>query len=378
MLQREWQPARCAMNDLYRIVDANINRVSEGLRVLEDTARLHLNDKGLCAATRSLRHRTRELGAQLGGACLAARSAETDVGLAVSREAQDNERTSLSGLVTANFKRVQEGLRVLEETLRLLGHRETAKEYELLRFEVYSLEPRYAPLLRQHRAASLLDTDLYGITAEEHSRGRSNVQVVAEMLAAGIRLIQYREKRKAFAERYWECREIRRLTRETGAILIVNDHPELALMAQADGVHLGQEDYPPEAVRALIGEEMLIGVSTHSPTQARDAVARGADYIGVGPIYPTLTKGTHVDPVGLDYLDYVVANVSIPFVALGGITASNVREVGRHGARLVAMAKEIVSADDIGAKVAEIREAFALGRTEAEATDASRSVERCI
>jgi len=346
------------MNDLYRLVDANLNRVSEGLRVLEDLARLQLEDGPLCAELRAFRHRVRQGAKHLAAPCLTARAAESDVGLAVSKESRSDARLSLRALVAANFKRVQEGLRVLEESLKLLGHYPLAKQYEDLRFCAYSLESRYVSLLAPERATLLPETDLYGMTAEKYSRGRDNVQVAGEMLAAGIRIIQYREKEKDSGDIYRECREIRRLTREEGATFIVNDHPELALMVEADGVHLGQDDYPIEAVRALVGPKMLIGLSTHSPQQATDAATRGADYIGVGPLYSTLTKERPTPAVGLEYLDYVVANIKVPFVALGGVKLSNVAEVRRRGARLVAMASGIVGAADIGERVREIRAAI--------------------
>ncbi len=211
---------------------------------------------------------------------------------------------------------------------------------------------------RRARARAALDTDLYCLTAEEHSLGRSNVQVVAEMLEAGVKLIQYREKEKETGAKYRECQEIRRLTREAGAVFIVNDHADLALMVEADGVHLGQDDYPIEPVRALVGEEMLIGVSTHSPAQAEDAMRRGADYIGVGPLFRTFTKKNVCEPVGLEYLDYAVANVPIPFVAIGGIKIHNVAEVRHHGARCIALVTEIVGAPNIRARIAEIQAAL--------------------
>ncbi len=204
------------------------------------------------------------------------------------------------------------------------------------------------------RARAALDRDLYCITAEEYSLGRSNLQVVAEMLEAGVGLVQYRAKEKEASDKYRECQEIRRLTREAGATFIVNDHPDLALMVEADGVHLGQEDYPIEAVRRLVGEEMIIGISTHSPLQAEEAIRRGADYIGVGPLFPTFTKKNVCEPVGLAYLDFAVSHISIPFVAIGGIKAHNVAEVRRHGARCMAIVTEIVGAPDIRQKVAEI------------------------
>lgn len=214
------------------------------------------------------------------------------------------------------------------------------------------------------RARASLDTDLYCITAEEYSLGRSDVQVVAEMLEAGVRLVQYRAKEKNASDRYRECQEIRRLTREAGATFIVNDHPDLALMVEADGVHLGQEDYPIEAARQLVGKEMIIGVSTHSPLQAEDAIRRGADYIGVGPLFRTTTKKNVCEPVGLDYLDYAVSRVSIPFVAIGGIKVHNVSEVRRRGARCIALVTEIVGASDIRRTISEILAALKQGEAE--------------
>jgi len=204
------------------------------------------------------------------------------------------------------------------------------------------------------RARAALDTDLYCITAEEYSLGRTDVQVVAEILEAGVRLVQYRAKEKNASDKYRDCQEIRRLTHEAGATFIVNDHPDLALMVEADGVHLGQEDYPIEAVRQLVGKDMIIGISTHSPVQAEEAVRRGADYIGVGPLFRTATKKHVCEPVGLDYLDYAVSHVSIPFVAIGGIKVHNVSEVRGHGARCIALVTEIVGAADIRRTISEI------------------------
>jgi thiamine-phosphate pyrophosphorylase len=200
-----------------------------------------------------------------------------------------------------------------------------------------------------------LETDLYGITAAEYSLGRSNVEVVRQMLAAGIKMIQYREKERKLGEQYRECREIRQLTRDYDACFIVNDHLDLAMAVGADGVHLGQDDLPVVEARRLLGERMIIGLSTHSPEQAQAAVQAGVDYIGVGPLFKTFTKKDVCDPVNLSYLDYIVANHTLPHVAIGGIKEMNVAEVARHGARCMALVTEIVGAPDIGAKIAAVR-----------------------
>ncbi len=214
-------------------------------------------------------------------------------------------------------------------------------------------------MARRPGLAGLLAADIYGITAEEYSRGRTNVEVVRHMIEAGIKVIQYREKDKSMREKYRECAQIREMTRAAGVTFIVNDHVDLALLVGADGVHVGQDDLPPEKIRALVGDEMIIGMSTHSPAQARAAVESGVDYIGVGPLFATSTKKDVCAPVGLQYLEYVVNNLDIPFVAIGGIKEHNIAEVARRGARCIALVTEIVGAADIAAKVRALRAAIA-------------------
>ncbi|MCG8400210.1 MAG: thiamine phosphate synthase [Firmicutes bacterium] len=217
-------------------------------------------------------------------------------------------------------------------------------------------------MVQKSATGGLPAADIYGITAGEYSLGRSNVEVVRQMIAAGIRIIQYREKDKTLGEKYHECQQIRAMTREAGVTFIVNDHVDLALLVGADGVHVGQDDLPPDKIRALAGDGMIIGMSTHSPAQARSAAAGGVDYIGVGPIFATKTKRDVCDPVGLEYLDYVVNNLNIDFVAIGGIKEHNIHEVARRGARRIALVTEIVGAADITAKVRALR--AAAGRKE--------------
>lgn len=210
--------------------------------------------------------------------------------------------------------------------------------------------------MEKEKLQQFFATGLYAITGEKHSRGRSNIQVVEELIAAGVKIIQYREKEKKPLYKYQECLQIRELTQKAGVLFIVNDDLDIARLVGADGVHVGQEDLPLALVRKLVGQEMIIGVSTHSPEQAQEALQGGADYIGVGPIFPTQTKEKAEQPVGLEYLDYVVEKIPLPFVAIGGIKAQNIREVRRRGARCVALISELLGAPDIRAKVQELRE----------------------
>jgi thiamine-phosphate pyrophosphorylase len=207
------------------------------------------------------------------------------------------------------------------------------------------------------------DTDIYGITAHRFSLGRTNVEVVRAMLQAGIRIVQYREKDFSMLQKYRECVQLRDMTADYGACFIVNDDVDLALAVQSDGVHIGQDDLPPRVVRELAGEDMIIGVSTHSPEQADAAVKQGiADYIGVGPLYGTAIKKEPMAPVGLGYLEYVVRQHRIPFVAIGGIKEHNVSEVVAHGGKCVCLVSEIVGAPDIAGKVEAIRARIAAAR----------------
>jgi len=197
-----------------------------------------------------------------------------------------------------------------------------------------------------------LPQGIYGITAEKFSKGRDNVTVVREMIAGGVTTVQYREKHtsKSFRSMYEECVAIRRLTRESGVLFIVNDYVELAMLAGADGVHVGQDDLPVAAVRERVGAK-IIGLSTHSASHARAALDAGADYIGAGPIFTTQTKEDVCAAVGLEYLDHVISTVPVPVAAIGGIKLHNIDQVLAKGARTICLVTEIVQADDIAAMV---------------------------
>jgi thiamine-phosphate pyrophosphorylase len=206
-----------------------------------------------------------------------------------------------------------------------------------------------------------LPAGLYGITAEKFSNGRTNIEVVEQMIKGGIKIIQYREKRpsKSYNTILEECRQIRALTRAAGVTFIVNDYVDVALLVDADGVHVGQDDLPVGEVKKLLGREKIVGLSTHSPKQAEEAVRAGADYIGVGPIFATRTKDDVCDPVGFTYLDWVFENISLPFVAIGGIKLNNIDQIVLRGVKTICLVTEIVGATDIVARVDELHMALA-------------------
>ncbi len=195
---------------------------------------------------------------------------------------------------------------------------------------------------------------VYGITGDNFAHGKSNLECVKAMIEGGIKIIQYRDKTKSIKEKVKEAKEIRELCRKHGVVFIVNDHIDIALLVDADGVHIGQDDMSPADVRKLIGNNKIIGLSTHSEEQGMKAyLDPDVDYIGVGPIFPTTTKDTA--PVGLEYLEYVVKNLHLPFTAIGGIKEHNLHEIISRGAKNVCLVSDIVGAPDIAEKVRELQ-----------------------
>ena len=340
-----------------RLLDANINRSAEGLRVLEDIARFSLDNQKLSSAIRSLRHRVRDLFKGREHTLLSARDSASDVGQLTSQQSTGDQRRGLKDTALSNFKRVQEAARSIEEILKTNGEYHAGKSVEELRFSVYELEAELISFFNRG-----LPVGIYGILGEKFSLGRSNVDVARQMVEAGVSVLQYREKLKDknIKTIYEECLTIRQITRDAGVPFIINDYVDIALMVEADGVHQGQDDIPIKALRK-IAPDMLIGCSTHSPEQAQQAIADGADYLGVGPIFTTQTKEDVCAAVGLEYLEYVVKNHDIPFVAIGGIKRNNLPQIMASGAKTVCLVTEIIGAEDIGKRMKEILEIFNSG-----------------
>ncbi len=205
------------------------------------------------------------------------------------------------------------------------------------------------------------ETDIYALTDSKLSLGRPLEYVARALLDSGVKILQYREKKAKAGQMLEECRLLRALTLKAGACFIVNDHVDIALLVDADGVHVGQEDLPVPEVRRLVGPHKIIGLSTHNAQQLQEAKDLGADYVGVGPIFATQTKEDVCAPVGYEYLDHAAKHSALPFVAIGGIKEHNIAQVVRHGAYCCALVSELVGAQDIGAKVHSVRLAMQEG-----------------
>jgi thiamine-phosphate pyrophosphorylase len=327
--------------DLGRIIDASANRAREGLRVAEDYVRFVLDDPGLTRRLKEVRHR---LAAALQGfdqdLLIASRDTRDDVGTHImtpSEQIRENPRAVL----TANFKRVAEALRTLEEYGKLIDVW-LAGRFEVLRYDVYTLEKLTLTAVHAYRA--LGEARLMVLVGGLPTFG-DLTWVVGEALAGGADVIQLREKDICDRELLRRAREVRILTAQARARFILNDRPDLARLAGADGVHLGQDDVSIRDARRIVGPSLLIGISTHNGTQLDAAVLNGAGYLGVGPVFPSATKEfSEPELAGLAFVQATAETTNIPWFAIGGITESNVDRILQAGATRIAVSAAVVRA----------------------------------
>ncbi len=316
----------------YRILDANLDRAREGLRIIEEWCRLGLNQSQLTEECKRLRQ---ELGQWHSPEMRAARNTTDDPGTELTHPAE-RQRSDLTQVLSANLARVQEALRVLEEYGKLYNA-EMSEACKQMRYRIYTLESH---LLSYERRQKLESAYLYLIT----SASDNLFAVVEGALRGGLTLVQYRDKEADDLTRLERAERLRQLCHHYGALFIMNDRIDLALAVNADGVHLGQRDVPIAFARQLLGPNRLIGRSTTNPQEMAQAAQEGADYIGVGPVFATPTKPDKV-PAGLEYVRYAVENAPIPWFAIGGIDTETLGEVLLARAERVAVVRAIMEAD---------------------------------
>ncbi|TAJ45368.1 thiamine phosphate synthase [Methanofollis fontis] len=206
--------------------------------------------------------------------------------------------------------------------------------------------------------------DLYVVTDARIGRGRSHIEQVRHAVAGGADVVQLRDKEMDIADLLQAGRAIREVTREAGALFIVNDHPDLALAADADGVHLGQEDITPAAVRAIAPPGFIIGVSVGNVAEAVAAEAAGADYVALSPTFSTDSKSDAGPGQGLAVLRAIRSSVTVPLVAIGGITPANVAEVVAAGADGIAVISAVVGQEDVTGAARQMKHLIKAAKTE--------------
>jgi thiamine-phosphate pyrophosphorylase len=208
---------------------------------------------------------------------------------------------------------------------------------------------------REGRILLFQQVDIYPVTCERLSEGRTNLEVLEAVIQGGSKIIQLREKDYLKRDLYNLALKFREITARAGVLLIINDHVDIALGVEADGVHLGQDDLPLTVARQL-APELLIGASTHSLEDVLQAQKDGADYVNIGPIFPTRTKEGVERVVGPEAIATISPHVEVPFTVMGGINEANIDQVLAQGARRVAMVTAITRATDIAEKVRSLKE----------------------
>ncbi len=319
-----------------RIIDANLNRVGEGLRLLEEIARLLLNDADLTQQLKTIRHELLRKDISLNRQLLQARNAGNDIGTNLEVPGEDKSQ-ELPLIVVANAKRVQESLRTLEELTKIPGTELEldSEKFKQARFTLYTIEQKLvARLLRRDKLERL--HGLYVIIDTEALKGRKHVEVARQAIHGGATIIQLRDKISSRKELLPIARKLRDLCTEHNVLFIMDDYLDIALEADADGLHVGQEDLPIKVARKWLPLDKILGSSANTIELALAAQSDGADYIGVGAIYPTLSKAKTV-VVGLERLRQIKQAVSLPLIGIGGINKDNAADVISAGAVSIAV-----------------------------------------
>lgn len=326
---------------LHRILDASGNRCREGLRVVEDFVRFGLDDAIHSQKLKELRHEIAEIMKYLQQErWILSRDTTHDVGTQSSTRSEAFRGTPVD-VLRASMKRVEEALRSLEEYSKLIDA-DLSKRLEAARYHFYTIEKALEGNLNSRQR--LQTRSLYLLVTSENCRYGIKT-TVRDTIAKGVDLVQLREKNLTDRALIALGKQVREWTYEHDALFIMNDRPDLALACGADGVHLGQDEMEVHEARKIMGSQKLIGVSTHDLGQVQRAIYDGADYLGVGPIFPSQTK-RFSEFVGLEFVQEVAQATSLPWFAIGGIDQSNLDQVIRAGATRIAVSGTICKASD--------------------------------
>jgi len=343
------------MYDQMRIIDANINRLGEGLRVLEEFARMILNDTALTQKLKDIRHKTVEVSAELQKNLLSARDAGGDVGKKMDVGGTKKSRDIIA-TITANAKRAQESLRVLEEMAKNPELKLDTENYRKARFELYTIENKLlAKILRKDKTECI--KGVYAVIDTEWLKARKPADVARQMIKGGAKIIQLRCKEGSTKEYLAIAKELKGICAKSGILFIINDSLEVALAVNADGLHVGQDDLPVTEARKFIPIDMILGCSVMTVKEAVKAKKDGVDYLGVGAIFSTATKES-AKAIGLARIKEIEQAVDLPIVAIGGINKNNLNDVIKAGADSAAVISVIMGAENIEKATKELIKIF--------------------
>lgn len=325
-----------------RIIDVNLNRLTEGLRVIEDIVRFQFTDKATVIKIRQLKQKIWQNMGEMRQKVILSRESKEDIGR--KPEFDRIKRQNLNEALTANIKRCQEAARVLEETFKLTDQKRSGI-FKNIRFTLYDVEKDLANIIKPG-----FDPKLY-VIIDTATVGRKHLTEITRACIAGdTTMIQLREPKHTLT-RQWllDAIKIKKAISNQKVKLIINDRIDIAQAADAGGVHLGVLDMPITFARKMLGSEKIIGITATNIAQAKNAKRYGADYIGVGAIFPTNTK-LDAPLLGTNKLNAIIKGVKIPVVAIGGITSQNAKQLFKLKVSGIAIASAVFQGIDFKCK----------------------------
>lgn len=338
-----------------RILDANANRAGEGLRVIEDYARFGCDDRAVAARVKAMRH---ELAAAMAllpvDEVLAGRDTPGDTGTTIATDAE-YDRPDVATVVAAACKRVAQALRALEEYAKTVDPM-AARRFEQLRYTGYDVEQTV--LLRSDLRRRMADVRLYVLITEDLCKGDWLATAEAAIIG-GADCVQLREKDLPDGELLNRAKALTELAHRHEGMCIINDRPDIARLAGADGVHVGQDDLTVAQARRIAGGNLLVGISTHSPEQIQAAASQNPDYLAIGPMFTSPTKPEAERHAPRDQLIRSArAEYQGPVVAIGGIDADNVSDLKAAGVRTVCVCSSVIATADAKAAAGQLKTAL--------------------
>lgn len=320
----------------YRIIDANLNRLREGLRVIEEWCRFVLENPILAAEVKTIRHELIQIATSANWGrenLLTHRNSEEDVGTKIGTPTEYIKANEKEVLL-ANFSRVQEAIRVLEEFGKLenLGHL-----FEKLRYQTYTLEKN----VMQSFTCKNLNENIYILLTKSFCKN-DYFATIENLCLAGAKLFQIREKNLNDVEFYPLAQKATKIIKSFNGTIILNNRIDIAMAVGADGVHLGSEDLPLLVARKIASRPFIIGATVHSLKELNQIPFESIDYIGVGPCFTTDTK-PNLPVSGIPLIQKIYTQSKAPAFAIGGISNGNINEVGKAGIKKVAICSAIIS-----------------------------------
>lgn len=328
----------------------NLNRLREGLRIIEEAARFILNDVELTEKLKELRHTYGHLKMMIPEDTMNNRDTDSDIGK--PSEFDISESKNISDIVGRSFGRAQEAARVIEEYSKIINN-DIGKIAKSIRFQLYQLEKDMIPALKN----KTVFPDKFGLylVMTQPIIGYEKLAEIA--VKCNVRIIQLRDKEMNDRTLLKTAIAIKKVTNGSNTLFFINDRPDIAIMSNADGVHLGQTDLPVKECRCL-SNKLFIGKSTHTFKQMRDALQENPDYIGIGPIYKTKSKKSPDNVLGLDKAMEMLKGSNVPAIGIGGIKDFNLKEVIKIGFNNIGIISYITKSEEPKKQIEEIKNIF--------------------